>query len=125
MSTSSSGDNSRTALLSNTTTNAAAPTKVTVSKTYGANHAHIDTQEEQNKANRVIDGINNTKLKISVLFLNKLSKIIISTFSCITITSIAATIIGILGLFGSECMSPSAHPPTFTCTYQFYGCSSF
>ena len=69
-----------------------------------AKHGHIDTEEEKNKVNEVLEGVDDTGLRMTILFLDKLSKIIISVFSFVAIACAVASVLGVLSLFLPRCM---------------------
>eukprot|EP01083_Nonionella_stella_P224286 798516_1 len=95
----------KTALLSDAGGAAIETATQTASKRYDSyenKHGHVDTKEEKDKLGEVLDGIDDRGLRWSIIFLDKLSKIIISVFSFVFLCTCGAFVIGFLGLFGGE-----------------------
>lgn len=59
---------------------------------YEFKHGHVDNQAEKDKLDAVLDGVNDRGLRWSIMFLDKLSKIIIGvlTFTAIVCAACAA-----------------------------------
>eukprot|EP00485_Elphidium_margaritaceum_P009923 CAMPEP_0202688392 /NCGR_PEP_ID=MMETSP1385-20130828/3913_1 /ASSEMBLY_ACC=CAM_ASM_000861 /TAXON_ID=933848 /ORGANISM="Elphidium margaritaceum" /LENGTH=292 /DNA_ID=CAMNT_0049343359 /DNA_START=50 /DNA_END=928 /DNA_ORIENTATION=+ len=68
-------------------------------KNSGSFERHNDTQERIKKYNSVLDGVESSKLRYTIIFVEKLSKSMYAVYSGICCISVTATVFGVVSFF--------------------------